>query len=45
MKIIEPVMFMEDTTPSKMADQIEDFIGVLSRKKAVNLSPFSKSFK
>jgi len=36
---------MEDTTSSKMTDQIDDFIEVLSRKKAEILSLFSKHFK
>ena len=36
---------MEDTTSSKMTDQIDDFIGVLLPKKALSLSLFSKSFK
>ena len=39
------IWFMEDTTSSKMTDQIDDFIGVLLPKKALSLSLFSKSFK
>ena len=47
MKFNKPaiISFMGDTTSFKMTDQIDNCIEVLSRKKAVNLSLFSKHFK